>query len=467
MARTKSRGRAKRRKLKNAEGNAGEKGKKEEENRAAVSTGKCYEDGRTFVIPETYDTIQLLLRITELPTILAWALILTTLYVFARTTERGTQMLCPPGTVAMDPVYVLYVALFWRVCYNVVLGATLHWQSKTRFITKYVESLRRQRSPSFSRKIISRILHDAIDGHEDPLQELPAPFCAWILHTSFVNIILPNDVIAFSLTAFSYGIRNGFDIFVEVERNGLHLSNIPETLKITVRIITYIVGVLLCYFSLWSKRNAHSVIGKYCWFWGDFFFQQQLELRFDGVFELFPHPMYTAGYGWMYGVSIMVGTPAIACLSIVSHALQIGFLEFVEQPHIDKTYGAEILAEEGLRGTKQSNINIFRNFNTFRANDWSLVIIQILLAAVFALLAFLSRMETQEPLVQPYMYVFLALGSRLLGSMIIGAVLKLQERNNYWSRQYSSATDAFREWTRFQVSLLPPFLLLPRTFELI
>ena len=45
--------------------------------------------------------------------------------------------------------------------------------------------------------------------------------------------------------------------------------------------------------SIWSKMLSHEIIGYYAWFWGDFFFKIDKTLKFDGIFEVFPHPMYS------------------------------------------------------------------------------------------------------------------------------------------------------------------------------
>merc|ERR1719272_2772437 len=85
-------------------------------------------------------------------------------------------------------------------------------------------------------------------------------------------------------------------------------------------------GIILGLMSVMGKRAAFDVIGHYAWFWGDFFYGLDLELKFDGIFDIAPHPMYTVGYGWMYGLALMTGSSHVAALAFGSHFLQILFL---------------------------------------------------------------------------------------------------------------------------------------------
>ena len=48
---------------------------------------------------------------------------------------------------------------------------------------------------------------------------------------------------------------------------------------------------------------------------------------------------YTVGYAWMYGLALACGSLQVLALAMFSHFLQMGFLSYVENPHIDKTYG--------------------------------------------------------------------------------------------------------------------------------
>lgn len=160
--------------------------------------------------------------------------------------------------------------------------------------------------------------------------------------------------------------------------------------------VQYAVGFFLCLFNYWAKVDAHRCIGEYCWYWGDFFFKKDQSLKFDGIFELFPHPMCArllclvssllvvvvgslllvtdhracaqvhrgllhvlrllAAAALLLGLLCQAGliprllihardpltalTIACAHCSLLAHLLQIGFLVLVENPHIEKTYGS-------------------------------------------------------------------------------------------------------------------------------
>lgn len=85
--------------------------------------------------------------------------------------------------------------------------------------------------------------------------------------------------------------------------------------------------------------------------------------------------MYTVGYAWMYGSSMIAGSFQVLALTMFSHLMQMFFLGYVEDPHIQRTYGVEF---EMTKITHRENIFIIHNFDPYRSSDWMMVIILFL-----------------------------------------------------------------------------------------
>ena len=81
------------------------------------------------------------------------------------------------------------------------------------------------------------------------------------------------------------------------------------------------------------------------------------------------------GYGWMYGSAIISGSFPVLALAMFSHLFQMLFLGYVEDPHIQRTYGVEF---EKTKSTHHENIFIINNFDPFRASDWMMSIILVM-----------------------------------------------------------------------------------------
>ena len=99
--------------------------------------------------------------------------------------------------------------------------------------------------------------------------------------------------------------------------------------------LVYQIAIVLVVCSLYAKALSHKIIGYYAWFWGDFFFFRiDKKLTFDGIFNVFPHPMYTVGYAWMYGLSILSGSFQVLTLTMIFHCLQLFFGVLRRTTHI-------------------------------------------------------------------------------------------------------------------------------------
>jgi len=143
--------------------------------------------------------------------------------------------------------------------------------------------------------------------------------------------------------------------------------------------LTYALALFLTAVSIYGKAASHKIIGHYAWFWGDFFFRLDQHLKFDGIFDIFPHPMYTVGYAWMYGLSLATGSYEVFALAMGSHISQMAFLCYVENPHIDKTYGVEFKKD---KSTHKNNIFVIRNFDPFRSSDWLMLLICVFIVCL-------------------------------------------------------------------------------------
>ncbi|KAI0042743.1 hypothetical protein FA95DRAFT_1584332 [Auriscalpium vulgare] len=215
--------------------------------------------------------------------------------------------------------FFLYFA-FWRAAYDAGLGYILTLQSKNKWIVKEVQRrgwLDAKRRPAVRKWIRDQLIGKM--GRDYSFDELPVEYNAWLLFRQAVDIILINDFLSFCLFAFA-------------------CFRVPDGLSTIVHVLRWVGGSVLIGFNLWVKSEAHHVVKDYGWYWGDCFFQRGA-LVFDGVFELAPHPMYSVGYAWIYGLSLIVGSYPVLFVSLAAHAAQFAFLVFFENPHIERFYG--------------------------------------------------------------------------------------------------------------------------------
>lgn len=221
----------------------------------------------------------------------------------------------------------------------------------------------------------------------------------------------------------------------------------PRTILL---LLQYSLGVFLMVFNYWAKVDAHRCIGEYCWYWGDFFYAKTLDLTFDGIFELFPHPMYTVGYAGYYGYTMCTRSYTMLFTSIAAHMLQMVFLVLVEEPHIERTYGTSDEAEDrnrfialydresGWFPQKKDTIGFWRA-SLFRATDFAVIVF-----AVYGVVV--------SSIVDKKYCVAQVVAWRLLLWVGCGSILWSQGKYQYWSRYYQdngrSLKEGFTNWKR-------------------
>merc|ERR1711871_263196 len=122
-----------------------------------------------------------------------------------------------------------------------------------------------------------------------------------MLNMQWVNVILPLDVLAFVMVVIRYFKQNYscsdfLSSFLQpANHTHVFFGGEVDWLCSATTVLAYVFGTILASASVLGKHSAFKVIGHYAWFWGDFFYGLDMELKFDGIFDIVPHPMYTVG----------------------------------------------------------------------------------------------------------------------------------------------------------------------------
>lgn len=350
----------------------------------------------------------------------------------------------------------VYLALFgfWRLAYNGGIGWLLDQQSKHLRLTKTAKEYKlfdKTNENTSWQKVLKHDLCSKLPS-DYKFYDAPLEYNTWLLFRHFVDLVLMSDFTNYMMLAVSCFQHSNQSYFLVFGR--------------------WIAGISLFLFNLWVKLDAHRVVKDFAWYWGDFFFLEEIELTFDGVFELAPHPMYSIGYAGYYGICLMTASYTLFFASVIAHACQFIFLIFIENPHIDKTYNPPIppkrknTAEsqavfknrEALLNSTQARENLtvnsttigslrlpglllFKNFQLTRSSD-----------ILTLLLAFYSTLLIGAPNNKFWYFITLssALTWRIFHTWGLGHILTSQSEYKGWTRLFlkygKSPEEAYQQW---------------------
>ena len=373
--------------------------------------------GSTFTVPETHDMVKTLfdpsVRKSYLEVIIL-TILCSNFLVFYLVSNNQLRIAIFVG---------LYI--FWRLSYNFGIGFCLRQQSNHNQLVIWAEKY--LLSPSMIKYTTMEI--KAQRGPKYNLEDYPVEFNTWLLFRKFVDLILMSDFTTFICVVIACAIDSDYQF----------LSNQPTWL-VASRII---VGSSFILFNLWVKVNAHNTIKDYAWYWGDFFFRQinNEDLIFDGVFEMFPHPMYSVGYIGYYGFALISKSYVVLVVAIFGHFLQMVFLQFIENPHIDKIYGpstneinlAAVLKLKDLRNFDNMKplVGLF-NFNWLRSSD----IVNLIITVSYGItIPILGSQASKSFATGLFVLAFII---KLVESFSIDILLVLQSYYKYYTKWYLS-----------------------------
>jgi len=75
--------------------------------------------------------------------------------------------------------------------------------------------------------------------------QYPAAFNAWIGFRNLVDIVLANDLVTYVVFCLAY-------------------FETPESISFQI-VLSYIIGIFLCVFTLWAKTDAYRVVKDFAW----------------------------------------------------------------------------------------------------------------------------------------------------------------------------------------------------------
>lgn len=322
--------------------------------------------GATFTVPETHDMVKTLfdpsVRKSYFEMVIL-ALLGANGLVFWLVKDNATRI---------DIFIGLY--LFWRFSYNFGIGYLLNLQSNHHKLVNWATSL--NAFDPENQSLVSRLVRSEISAQMGPLYDIskyPVDFNTWLIFRKVVDLILMLDFTTFVGVVVTCAMDHEFQ--------SINTSQQPAWMVFS----RFLVGAGLILFNLWVKVDAHNIIKDYAWYWGDFFFRQinNEDLIFDGVFEMFPHPMYSVGYAGYYGFALIAKSYRVLVVAVFGHFLQMIFLHYIENPHIDKLYGPSGNEADNQKIMKIKDLKNFDNlkplvglynFTWLRANDLLMLI---------------------------------------------------------------------------------------------
>jgi phosphatidylethanolamine N-methyltransferase len=120
-------------------------------------------------------------------------------------------------------------------------------------------------------------------------------------------------------------------------------------------LLKHIVGTGLVMLQIWTAVSIYDSLGEFGWFFGDFFFDQAPKLTYSGIYRYLNNPERIIGLAGFWGAAFITSSRSIFFLAMLSHTLTLGFIQFVEKPHMQKLYGRSLRKEAGLtKGIRRS-----------------------------------------------------------------------------------------------------------------
>ncbi|KXX79323.1 Phosphatidylethanolamine N-methyltransferase [Madurella mycetomatis] len=113
-------------------------------------------------------------------------------------------------------------------------------------------------------------------------------------------------------------------------------------------LLKHVVGLGLVALQGWTAASIYDSLGEFGWFYGDFFFDSTGKLTYTSIYRFLNNPERVIGTAGLWGLALITWSRAIFMIALIGHILTLGFISYVEKPHMQKIYGENLRKEAGL-----------------------------------------------------------------------------------------------------------------------
>lgn len=113
-------------------------------------------------------------------------------------------------------------------------------------------------------------------------------------------------------------------------------------------LLKHVVGLSLVALQIWTATSIYDSLGEFGWFYGDFFSDSTGKLTYKSIYRFLNNPERVFGTAGLWGMALITWSRAVFMLALMGHILTLGFISYVEKPHMQKVYGENLRKEAGL-----------------------------------------------------------------------------------------------------------------------